>query len=463
MMDEDHVEQPIYRTLGGKRVLSENNAYPYDDEDHDMDSDDDGNLEMFDPSHKFSEGNFHGPAKRPQPTPVKTFNELPDVPVEANEARLLLATKFGADVPVGAANMMACLLLMDPICEPAAQANLRKFLGMKSNEQFRSLQNPSRKTFVMSHPIAKDVMGESEMGAKAFQTWKYLDATHFPLDDAVEDQVNAIVQPFLELPAPPFSPGSLSGGDEIVLLALLAMEKIKVQHEEELPKYVDGEFKSATGEMLPAKFASDPKRSMQYKKVEGSAVPGTGFRIVSVPSKRNEEGMRSLLFVLPLDPDQTDLNPCLLHLAEVMRKENGLKWDVEKNINFKFPNFKAELPATSIVDQVKAAGLKDVFESAEMPFETCLPNAKCPGDMPPHLRKVLHLASFSADRKGAEAKAATVATIGAYRSLSVPPPVEEFHCDRPFAVLLVDGFDEKTNLEFVLKVGGRSLDTSDKQ
>ena len=66
-----------------------------------------------------------------------------------------------------------------------------------------------------------------------------------------------------------------------------------------------------------------------------------------------------------------------------------------------------------------------------------------------------HCASIKADRKGATAKAVTVAAVTVYRSLgSLPPTVS---CDRPFLSILVELGEEDAqeihikSVEFVTK------------
>jgi len=69
-----------------------------------------------------------------------------------------------------------------------------------------------------------------------------------------------------------------------------------------------------------------------------------------------------------------------------------------------------------------------------------------------YVGEVQHGASIKADRKGAEAKAVTVAAAVLYRSL--PPQPTKFKCNRPFLSILATlkaGTNEVENVEFVTK------------
>jgi hypothetical protein len=265
--------------------------------------------------------------------------------------------------------------------------------------------------------------------------------------------------PFLELTTPPFAPGSLVAGSVVPLLVLIAMEMIKVKHLEVLPKYTNDKFKHANRTLVDAKYAHDPKRSMPYLHIPArDDMPGSGLRVAQLKSKPDENGVRSLLFLLPDDENQTDLNDTLDALRVHMDANGGLNMQSHKELDFMFPCFDATFGVDSIVEPLQNCGLDDVFDGDKKPFETALPQSKIEGDTPAFVSAVKHMASFKADRKGAEAKAVTVAVVATYRSLSVPAPPEKFHCDRPFVVLLVDGEGDRLNIEFALKVTGDCLD-----
>lgn len=387
---------------------------------------------------------------------IKKLDEMLPVPNDTNLKRLELAKQAPNDQTFGVANIIACLALAESIADETARANLLGFLGLMPGE-FPTLKNPCRKTMVLVSEIAARVLPESDVGKQALKAWSNMGADQLELSGNVEDQVNEIVAPILELDKGPFAPGSLAGGSVIPLLVLIAVEMIKVKHLEVLPKYTNDKFKHTNRTLVDAKYAHDPKRSMPYLHIPAREnLPG--LRICQLKSKPDEFGVRSLLFLLPDDENQTELNDTIDALRVHMDANGGLKMPYHKELDFMFPCFDATFPVDSIVEPLQKCGLVDVFDANKKPFETALPQSKIEGDTPACITTVKHMASFKADRKGAEAKAVTVAVVATYRSLSVPAPPEKFHCDRPFVVLLVDGEGDKMNIEFALKITGDCLD-----
>lgn len=393
-----------------------------------------------------------------EPVNTKKLADMPLVPNDTNLNRLSLAKQAPNDKPFGVANIFACLALAEPIAGGLARANLLGLLGLMPRE-FYSLKNPSRKTMILVSEIAARVLPQSEMGKQALKIWSNMGADQMELSENVEDQVNELVMPFLELTTPPFAPESLVSKSVIPLLVLIAMEMIKVEHLEVLPKYTNDKFKHANGTLVDAKYAHDPKRSMPYLDIAArDDMPGSGLRVCQLKSKPDENGCRSLFYLLPDDEKQTDLNLTLDALRVHMMENGGLNMQSYKELDFMFPCFDATFEVDSIMEPLKNCGLDHIFDYEKKPFETALPQLRIEGDTPACVTTVKHMASFKADRKGAEAKAVTVAVVATYRSLSVPAPPEKFHCDRPHIVLLVDGEGDKMNIEFALKITGDCLD-----
>ena len=443
----------MYRSLANQHDVMRRDPY--------ADDDDEANYLMDGPDPYADEGMDGmdvmdgGDAPAAESANTKKLADMPKVPNDTNLNRLSLAKEAPNDQPFGVANIIACLALAVAIADETARANLLGLLGLLPGE-FPTLKNPCRKTMVLVSEIAARVLPESEMGKQALKAWSNMGADQLELAGNVEDQVNKLVMPFLELTTPPFAPGSLVG-EEIPLLVLIAMEMIKVKHLEVLPKYTNDKFKHANRTLVDAKYAHDPKRSMPYLHIPArDNLPG--LRICQLKSKPDEFGIRSLLFLLPDDENQTELNDTLDALRVHMDAEGGLNMPYHKELDFMFPCFDATFGVDSIVEPLQNCGLVDVFDAKKKPFETALPQFKIEGDTPAFVSAVKHMANFKADRKGAEAKAVTVAVVATYRSLSVPAPPEKFHCDRPFVVLLVDGEGDKMNIEFALKIAGGCLD-----
>lgn len=132
--------------------------------------------------------------------------------------------------------------------------------------------------------------------------------------------------------------------------------------------------------------------------------------MVLVESKPDGNDHRSLCFILPKD-DRTPLEDCLVNLAETVRREGGLYMNGTRKFDFRFPKFDATLSLESIVGLLKEyAGVSSIFDEGQCPFTDALPTELTELEEA-FVGKFLHFASFKADRKGAEAKAVTAATV----------------------------------------------------
>ena len=390
------------------------------------------------------------PEERPLKCPKSpTHPEAPFNVVESAAKRLLLAVGGGPDKPYGLANIHACAGSLLSIATGKAEEELRQALGVQHAKQLEILKNPFRKTVVLLDPDADKVLNQTEKGRNALAVWKELETTCMVLEENVEGQVNDLVKPILQLKEDLFEPNSLKTPGATTLAVMLAMERIKVEHNCVLPHYVHDKFSTPNGP-VDAIYASDPKRDMKFKNIELCTM-------VLVESKPDGNDHRSLCFILPKD-DRTPLEDCLVNLAETVRREGGLYMNGTRKFDFRFPKFDATLSLESIVGLLKEyAGVSSIFDEGQCPFTDALPTELTELEEA-FVGKFLHFASFKADRKGAEAKAVTAATVCAYRSMSAHAPPEKFYCDRKFAVILANGEDDKFSPEFVLKVEGGCLD-----
>ena len=342
---------------------------------------------------------------------------------------------------------------MAPLLSDGPAQELKTATGL-SLEEYPCLMSPCRKTIVLLSGQANNILDETEKGRKAKPYWARMNSKLMPLEGGVEKQVNGLVKPVLQIEEDLFEPGSIVSPDQVAHAVLLAMERIKVSHSEVL-QLMSGKFNAPSGEK-DAMYAYDGKRSMPYMKIKARNGQGA-CSVVQLVSKPDENGSRSLYFVLP-DNKSSTLESCIRAVARRVEDDNGmLMTDANSCImDFKFPCFKATHDVQSIVPLMQSMGAPSMFSPSSGPFEDSLPCEMLETE-PAFVGTMLHFASFSADHKGAEAKAVTVAAVCSYRSL--PPPPIPFHCDRPFIVILANGTGQFFNPEFVLKVTGECLTT----
>ena len=397
------------------------------------------------------------PSKKQSLGAPVTMDSLPPAPVPINSIaqRLMMIADPNApnDQPLGVANICMCAGLLDPILTATPRDELRRATGF-GEQPFDCLRSPSRLTAVLLSEKALCALEQTRAGLAAKLCWQSAKANLLHMQPGVEQQVNELARDALGIQEDLFKPGSLANGDEEVVLGLLALESIKVAHRQVLQLEKGGKFNSPAGE-LDAFYAYDTKLSMPFMQVRGGPMFGDACQVVEVPSKPDSEGARSLYFLLPDDPTSS-LESCILALAERIKMDGGMRMECVKDMNFKFPCFDATHNVKSIVQLISSMGAPSMFSPHARPFEESLP-ASLLETNPAYVGNMLHFASFSADRKGAEAKALTAASVVVFRSLA--PPVSLFHCDRPFVVILANGRGEHFNPEFVLKVTGDCLTT----
>ena len=395
-----------------------------------------------------------------------TSDELSLLTDDTNANRLRLAKEAPLDEPYGVANIFACLQLVHILSTGAAKDELSKLLGPEILLDKTTLVDRKRKLFALISGVAQRILRKSDAGKAAMEAWKELGTNTMQLAFNVEGQVNELVKKHLDI-SNMFAPQSIVDDPSFIpLVVLAAMEVIKVEHKDPLPRYESGMFTMRNGVNSPARYAVASNRCMITKTIPGVGNVG-GCCIARVESKRPDdappEEHRSLLFVLPDNKDDS-LDSCLDAIAAEMDKYGLCYFDWSGgNYNFKFPTFDATHNAQSISEKLELLGIKSMFNPEAEPFEQTLPQEAIQEDTgdksasSAFISKVIHFASFKADRKGAEAKAVTIAVPG-YRSLGATPPPLEFNCDRPFIVLLVNGSTGVESVEFVLKVEGKCLD-----
>ena len=396
-----------------------------------------------------------------------TSDELSLLTDDTNANRLRLAKQAPLDEPYGVANIFACLQLVHILSTGAAKDELSKLLGHEILSNKTTLVDRKRKLFALMSGLAQRILPKSDAGKAAMEAWKELGTNTMQLAFNVEGQVNELVKKHLDI-SNMFAPQSIVDDPSFIpLVVLAAMEVIKVEHKDALPRYEGGMFTMRNGVNSPVRYAVASNRYMQTKAIPGVGNVG-GCCIARVESKRPDdappEEHRSLLFVLPDNKDDS-LDSCLDAIAAEMDAKHGLCYNNWSggNYNFKFPTFDATHSAQPISEKLELLGIKSMFKPEAGPFEQTLSQEAIQeetGDKsatPAYISKVIHFASFKADRKGAEAKAVTIAVCG-YRSLGATAPPLEFNCDRPFIVLLVNGSTGVDSVEFVLKVEGKCLD-----
>ena len=366
--------------------------------------------------------------------------------------RILLGNSAKMGEVTGVANIHACLGLVAAMCEPggAAEQQLFKFFGIQQFEQLRALKDPSRMMFSILTPLAYKLL-ETDGGRAAVEKVASLGGEMLPLSEltSVESVINNKIRAPLDLKKDLFKDGDIydpSSGENF-LLAMVAAERIKVSWMEEFKELGAMDFRKEDGTVKPASFCGDT-RSLQY-------MPGGSFSAVGIPAKPENGGSRSMILVLPGEGYTVD--QAMAQLAARYATKTA-HWYSTK-VDLLFPKMDAKYGPASIVDRL-APEVPDIFDPGAQPFDYALPTAKLreltddPLATPVYVGKVLHFASFTADHKGAEAKAVTVATFQ-WRSLSAAEPEVPipFHCNKPFGVLLVDGeINGGFAVEFVAKM-----------
>ena len=386
---------------------------------------------------------------------TKSTSMPPPVVSMAKRLEMMADPNAPNDKPLGVANIFMCAGLVAPLLSNGAAQELETTTGL-SLKEYPCLMNPCRQTIVLLSEQANNILDKTKKGKEAKPYWTRMNSKLMPLEGGVEEQVNGLVRPVLQIQHDLFKPESIVSPDQVAHAVLLAMERIKVSHSEVLD-LMPGKFKKSKNVEKDAMYAYDQKRLMPYMKIEAHDGQGA-CSIVQLVSKPDENGSRSLYFVLPdeVDEESSTLESCIRAVARRVENDNGMCITDKREMNFKFPCFDATHDVESIVPLMKSMGAPSMFCQNSLSFEDSLPTDLLETE-PAFVGSMLHFASFSADHKGAEAKAVTVAAVCSYRSL--PPPPIPFHCDRPFIVILADGTGQSFNPEFVLKVTGECLTT----
>lgn len=410
----------------------------------------------FEPSD--AEATAPSPAKKEatiDPRLSKIFET--DAPIDCRSHKhsqaLRLAKHHEADKPMGTASIASCLaLVLALISEEAVKAKLLSFLGFRDAQELLSLKDPCRFLSAILSPIACTTLEQSPHGATCKQLWEALGAECTSLGENLEAQLNEMLKKAWETTEDVFKPFQLVPKDQVpdLIATLVSMEKICVSWQEEIKYYIDGNFTTATGTTVPAKFCVDT-RQMNGLKFEG----GEAVLLRCKPDEKSGKE-RGMIFVLP-PKDNQDLDTLLAKLATHADKSNGIRFGPPSKCSFRFPAFDAKMAPTSI-RHLLDKHVPEIFDPMGHAMEGTLPAKRVGGTA--YVSDVQHGASIKADRKGAEAKAVTVTTV--YRSLG--PALPEFHCNRPFLSILVElvpGTVEVRNVEFVTKhASEKTLDLS---
>ena len=358
---------------------------------------------------------------------------------------LIMAMASKGDEPMGTASVASCLALVIPlISDEAVKAKLISFLGFQNAEELLSLKDPFRALTALLSPKAELALKESANGDACRRLWKALGAECIHLQDNLEDQLNEMLKKAWETNENVFKPFQIvpEGQAKDLIAALVSMEKIKVSWQTELDNYMHREFTTSTGETVFAKFCIDTEPRVM------SSLHFEGGEAVMLPCKPDEKTgkERAMIFVLPPEDDQ-DLNRCLQALAAHADKSSkGLVFDGSTKYNFAFPAFDAKRAPVTIKPFLEEY-VPEIFDKNAGSMEGTLPQKIIEGMA--YIGDVQHGASIKADRKGAVAKAVTVAPVMIYRNLP-----KSFNCNRPFLSILATlkpGATEVDNIEFVTK------------
>lgn len=359
---------------------------------------------------------------------------------------------FEDDKPLGMANVFACLGMALPLFDKSHPdyESFKNLLGFDEQSLPALTREPKRVLAMLVSPKAEKVLCSTEHGRIATTV---LDTNKVPrilLERDLEAQVNDIVRKVWQIDTDLFAPESIVPAHLVpdLVAALVAVENITVSWKEELPLYEEGIFRSPLGprKAVYCTDGSGETRSMSLLHLDVC-------RAVRLPCKEDGGARRSMVFVLPIQA-YTPLNACIESVAAHIERNDGIQWESESNVDFKFPRFDATLDPVDLAPVLKEI-VPTPFTPGGTAFNKTLPAGYFGG--PVYISKVVHGATIKAGRKGAVAKAVTVAPMLVYRSMS-GPVVEEFHCDRPFVAILMD--EASSGIEFVLKVTGDALDTS---
>lgn len=356
---------------------------------------------------------------------------------------LRMATNSAADEPMGTASIASCMaLVLGLISTDKVKAKLLSYLGLKNVEELLSLKDPCRALSALLSPDAKKALSQSPRGALCHQLWEGLGAECIPLEACLENQVNEMLKKVWETDENIFKPYQIVPADKVkdLIAALVSMEKIKVSWTQEFKTYHKDTFTTSSGEKVPAQFCVDSEaRSMKNLYFGGA-------RAVLLPCKPDEKTgkERGMIFVLPSEDDQ-DLDKCLEALAEhAEEKGRGLVFSGCAKYLFSFPAFDAKKDPATIKDWLSKA-VPEIFDETAECMEDTLPASIVGGIA--YVGDVHHGAMIKADRKGAEAKAVTIATVQIYRSIGSAP--EAFCCNRPFISILATLNSDKSGVETI--------------
>lgn len=357
---------------------------------------------------------------------------------------LRMATFSNSDEPMGTASIASCLaLVLALISVEEVKTKLLSFLGFQDISGLLSLMDPYRVLSVLLSPAACVVLKDSPYGSVCRELWEVLGAECIPLEGDIEAQVNEMVKKHWETKEDVFKPRQLCPKPKALDLALVAMDDIKVSWLEEFKKYEWDDFYTS-GKKVRALFCVDPKPRMMFN------FSFEGGNAVLLPCKPDEKTgkERGMVFVLPPLENQ-NLNKCLELFAK--KADNGICFKEKKKYNFSFPPFDVKKSPATIKTWIEKF-VPEIFTSDSQCMDGTLPSNVMGG--PAYVGDVQHGASIKADRKGAVAKAVTVAPIIVYRKVDIP---DDFICDRPFITILAtlkrgtEDTKEVENIEFVTK------------
>ena len=361
---------------------------------------------------------------------------------------LRFAVNAEADKPMGTASIASCPgLVIALISDKKVKMKLLSFLGFQSTEDLLSLKDPCRVLSVLLSSVAYTALENAPSGPECHQLWEAVGAKCISLETNLEAQLNTMLKKAWNIEEDTFEPFSIVPEASVkdLIAALVSIEKIEVSWKEELDFYALKRFTTATGEKVDASFCIDKNSRLM------NTLTFDGGEAVLLPCQVDDETgkERGMVFLLPPESDQ-NLQELLKALANHMDKTmNGLKFDPCCKVNFSFPAFDVTMQPATIVPYLKPF-IPEIFDKMSGCMDGTLPREEIDGVA--YIGDVQHGASIKADRKGATAKAVTVATVVTYRSLPTPP--KEFHCNRPFVSILVElipGTVDVKNIEFVTK------------
>ena len=379
--------------------------------------------------------------------------------------RILLGNCTKDDEVAGVANIHGCLAQVVALCEPksALEQKLFDFFGVdKFGTLASSVRNKARHLFCIMDSEAKLIMEKGGNAATFYEKMELLGSKIEAMSGgSIEAQLNARLTPILDLKEDLFNPGDIfdpSGGTKL-LLALVAAELIKVEWRCKFDEMGAMPFTTTAGAKIQGSFCGDAMRS-------GRRLPylvgGNIFRAVGIACKPKEDSERSMILVLPNEGHTID--EAFTELAR-MYNAKTVHWRPGALVDLLFPKMDVEMGMKGGKDIIPwiAPSVSEIFDAGSKPFAYSFPSEV----MQAHdledafVMKVVHCAAFKADHMGAEAKAVTVATVGAtYRSMSAAEPEVPipFHCDKPFGVLLVNGpAAGDFSTEFVAKIAEKGV------